>query len=169
MGWAEVLTNPAGSLIFKELNNIRAAACRTAQKRWTDMGGFAQRWADAFNSSDLAGMESLYIADCEVVEVDNVMRGAEAMKSYFGGYLTAFPDGKITVLSSLESADAVAAECRYAGTNTGPLNGPQGEVPPTNRDVDFSFAVFFKLNEQRIATHHGYFDRMLFLRQLGLT
>ena len=132
------------------------------------MGGFAQRWADAFNSSDLARMESLYIADCEVVEVDNVMRGAEAMKHYFGGYLTAFPDGKITVLSSLESADAVAAECRYAGTNTGPLNGPQGEVPPTNRDVDFSFAVFFKLNEQRIATHHGYFDRMLFMRQLGL-
>jgi predicted ester cyclase len=42
-------------------------------------------------------------------------------------------------------------------------------VPPTNRDVDFSFAVFFKLNEQHIATHHGYFDRMLFLRQLGLT
>ena len=82
------------------------------------------------------------------------------------------PDVRLLVLTGTggvgKTRVAIAVEGVFAGTHTGALVGPGGEVPPTQRRVEFAFADFFAVRDGKIPQHHTYFDQMAFLAQLGL-
>jgi ketosteroid isomerase-like protein len=56
-----------------------------------------------------------------------------------------------------------------AGTNTGPLVSPEGEMPPTGRRVNIRMAFILRVRpDGQIEEDQTYFDEAEFLKQLGL-
>jgi len=55
-----------------------------------------------------------------------------------------------------------------AGTHTGPLATPQGEVPPTGRTLQLPICLGFEVAAGRITSNHAYYDQMTLAAQLGL-
>jgi len=62
------------------------------------------------------------------------------------------------ILNLVESGDQVALELVYAGTHTGPLVSPQGQVAPTGRQVRSPGAGFIRVRSGKVASFHGYYD-----------
>jgi steroid delta-isomerase-like uncharacterized protein len=126
-------------------------------------GEFVQRWLDSYNSRSFS-IEDLYTADCTLTEGGPTMHGIDEVRAYFQGYVAAFPDGRNELVSAVESADRIAIEARFSGTNSGPM----GTTPATGRRVDWPFAVFFDLENGKAKAHRGYGDQAALMTQLGL-
>jgi len=94
--------------------------------------------------------------------------GVEGFRAFAGPFANAFPDASIRVVSTVESGDTIVTEGVYGGTHTGPLEGPQGTVPPTGRTIELPFADIFRVRDGRAVAHHLYFDQATFMAQLGL-
>ena len=95
---------------------------------------------------------------------------AEALPSPTAGdvIVRAFPDASIRVVSTVEAGDTIVTEGVYGGTHTGPLDSPQGTVPPTGRAIDLPFVDIFRVRDGKAVVHHLYFDQLTFMAQLGL-
>ena len=66
------------------------------------------------------------------------------------------------------TGDVVAIEGTWNGTHTAPMPTPQGEVAPTGKRASLPFAGIVRLEGDRIASIHNYFDLMAFMGQLGV-
>jgi len=108
-------------------------------------------------------------ADCEFIMPGMPpMRGHAPIRGMFEAYARAFPDFTCTPLSGIESADTYAGEARYSGTHRAPLATPQGEIPPTGRQVSWQSADIVRLDGGKIVSWHVYHDPIVILAQLGL-
>jgi steroid delta-isomerase-like uncharacterized protein len=121
------------------------------------------------NSNDFSDVAELFSPDV-VTEVPDAGRltGIEPFVAYGRAFLRAFPDGRIHGDRNLEDGDRVVVEGRFTGTNTGPLQTPAGELPPTGRAMVLPFADVFRVADGKIAEHHVYYDTLGLLAQLGL-
>ena len=54
------------------------------------------------------------------------------------------------------------------GTHTGPLNTPNGPIPPTGKSIDLHSLSILRFEDDRVASEHNYFDQLDMLTQLGL-
>jgi len=82
----------------------------------------------------------------------------------------AFPDLTGKLLGAMESADGseMAAEVEWAGTHTGPLDGPMGTIPPTNKRGTVKATMLFKVRNNKIVEAKHFFDLLTILSQLGV-
>ena len=55
----------------------------------------------------------------------------------------------------------------WKGTQTGPLGGPQGAIPPSGKQQVTPAALFFTFQGNKIKESHQYFDSMTLLQQIG--
>ena len=122
--------------------------------RLTDEGD-----VDAF----IAGFEP----DCEWQAPGAILRGRDAVRAYVEPLHRALPDARhdydLTVIG-----DTAFVEGTWGGTHTGPLVTPDGEIPPTGKEVRFSFLGVVRVRGGLIYSLHVYFDQLAFLTQLGL-
>jgi len=90
--------------------------------------------------------------------------------AYVQTFLTAFPDLSVTVDDVIVSGDRVATRTTYRGTNTGPLQMPDGTVlPATGKSVQFEGNDIARVDDEGHAVEHwGIFDQMGMMGQLGL-
>jgi len=96
------------------------------------------------------------------------MAGIAPFVAYGQAFLRAFPDGRIHRDRYVEAGDRIVVEGRFTGTNTGPLQTPAGELPPTGRPLELPFADAFRIVDGRITEHRIYYDTGGMLVQLGL-
>jgi hypothetical protein len=87
-----------------------------------------QQFYERFGESDLDGAVALFseavrISDPGLGTVD----GLGAMRGYLEGLKGPVPDARAVVERQFEAGDTVIVEGRFTGTNTGPLQGPDGE------------------------------------------
>ena len=82
----------------------------------------------------------------------------------------AFPDLDGSVLSAVESEDGseVAAEIEWKGTHSGPLDGPMGTIPATNKRGSMKAMMMFKVRNNKIVEAKHYFDLLTMLAQIGV-
>jgi steroid delta-isomerase-like uncharacterized protein len=128
-------------------------------------------WIDAFNKKDLTALMALYDDNCVNAQphLPTPLKGKAATAEDLGGFFKAFPDMTMKVLSLVASGDTVAMEWTVTGTQTGPLVGPMGTIPPTRKRVTITGAEFTKHNAQGlIVDERGYFDMASFMMQLGI-
>ena len=98
------------------------------------------------------------------------LKGREAIRKGFEGWFEAFPDAQIKFVHIVSKDDITATEMELTGTHTGPLVGPQGSIPPTNRRVTIHGAGFARLNSQhQIEEERRYLDTAAMMAQLGIT
>jgi predicted ester cyclase len=84
------------------------------------------------------------------------------------GFAAAFPDGKHTILSVVQDGDLAALEGVWVATHTGPMDTPQGTIPPTGARVELKFCGIGTIRDGKFASVHVYFDQLSMLGQLGL-
>lgn len=132
--------------------------------------GFVEEGFRRNDANDVDGFVELMAADCEWETPDGPLRGREEVRDYVGHFRTAFPDGRHTIDHAIEADDTVAIRGHWTGTHTGVLATPQGDVPPTGRTVDMTFALFVSGDPgageaSRVAL---YMDQFAMAAQLGM-
>ena len=87
---------------------------------------------EAFNASDWKRFGANLTPDCVVEEVGTGVRleGVDAILENVKQWKTAFPDDKGVVNKAMASGNNVILELTWKGTQTGPLAGPLGTIPP---------------------------------------
>jgi predicted ester cyclase len=123
---------------------------------------------DAIESDDFDSLEQLAQPDVEFRGVGAQIKSAAELRRFIEAYKGAFPDLRHEVVEYVESGDTVALELKVRGTHSGTLRGPQGEIPPTGRQVVWESVDYVKVRDDRVASWHVYNDQMAFMVQLGL-
>jgi steroid delta-isomerase-like uncharacterized protein len=93
--------------------------------------------------------------------VDEIVRTVEPWKK-------AFPDVSVTLKDTIGSGDALVVELEWNGTHKGPLAGPFGSIPPTNKQGKIPAVQVARFEGDRIREIRHYFDLLSVLRQLGV-
>jgi len=133
----------------------------------------ARRLAEAhyreMNEKDFSAAGDIFSPDVETIEPGSgSLVGLEACVAHSQAFASAFPDVRMEVVSVTEDHDRVVLESVMAGTNTGPLQTPQGELPPTGKSVRLDLCDVYEAEAGRIRRHRIYYDQMGFLAQLGM-
>jgi steroid delta-isomerase-like uncharacterized protein len=95
-------------------------------------------------------------------------QGSGPAAAFLQGYFTAFPDARFEIDATTEGGSSAAMEGIYAGTNTGPMSTPAGDVPATGKAVSVPFVTVLETDGERLTAHRAYWDQLGFLTQLGL-
>jgi steroid delta-isomerase-like uncharacterized protein len=88
----------------------------------------------------------------------------EGGKMYLGGFLSAFPDSKVTVDDMIAEGDRVATKKTLTGTHTGEFMG----IPASGNRVTLQFVDILRLRDGRIIEHWLSMDQLSFMQQLGV-
>jgi predicted ester cyclase len=121
------------------------------------------------SAANFEAEDELFSPDVETIDPSaGTLHGIQAFKGYEAAFQRAFPDGKLVLHSAVEAGTKVAVEGVYIGTHTGPLAGPRGDIPPTQRPLNLDFSDLFETDGQRITRHRIYYDQVQFMSQLGL-
>ena len=85
-------------------------------------------------------------------------------------FFQTFPDLQGSQGRVFEKGNEAAFEASFKGTNKGPLKTPGGDIPPTNKAVTITGAIFVRFNGQgEIEEERRYFDMASMMAQLGIT
>lgn len=135
-----------------------------------DLHEIARSLIAAFNEHDAERLASLYTNEQVTVlpGAPEPVRGRQNKEEMVGGYFRAFPDLTLEIPQILVSGNHIVCAGHMAGTNTGPLVSPEGEMPPTGRRVNIRMAFILRVGpDGQIEEDQTYFDEAEFLRQLG--
>jgi steroid delta-isomerase-like uncharacterized protein len=128
----------------------------------------ANRWVEAFNAHDADGLRFVSTDDA-VLEAPGDIRleGRDAVVDYALNWLDAFPDGEMAIDHVIAADGWIVQQFAFEGTQSDTLAGPMGDIPPTNRHLVGRGAQFMRIEGDRIAETHLYFDQLQVLTQLG--
>jgi steroid delta-isomerase-like uncharacterized protein len=133
----------------------------------SDLDGFARDVFATIDAHDLDGVAAKLAADCEFSAPGLVGRGAELVTGFMAPFLAAFPDIGHDVLRTVQAGDTVAIEMEITGTQTEPLAGPAGELPPSGQPIKVRAANVWQVVDGRITSYRVYFDTATLMGQLG--
>ncbi len=125
----------------------------------------------ALNSHDVDGFAGFYAADAVIVDPQypEPLKGRDAIRKDIADFVGAFPDLNFTLQSALEDGANLAFNGQAKGTHKGPMVGPEGEIPATNKPMQMRFAAFLRVNDEGLITEeHRYFDLASLMQQLGV-
>jgi predicted ester cyclase len=87
-----------------------------------------------------------------------------ALKSFIGGFHSAFPDGHITIGQMIAEGNTVAVRLTFRGTHTGEFQG----IAPTGKAVTVPAMDMYRLVDGKIVEHWGGPNLLSLLQQLGV-
>ena len=129
----------------------------------------ADAGTEAFNAHDERRIRELYAPNVTYEAPGGVKAiGADGATEYAMTWLRAFPDARITVHNQVASGDWVAEQFTFQGTHKEPLSGPGGEIPATGRQLTGRGTQLIRVEGDKVAEFHLYFDQVEVLTQLGL-
>lgn len=117
---------------------------------------------------DEGELQEICTSDIEFNDSMAKTKGIPEVRQYLTAWWTAFPNAESKVGNFVESGDQAVGEMLYTGTHTGPLAGPQGEIPPTGKSVELRGAAWITIRDGKVARFNGYYDTMSMMVQLGL-
>jgi steroid delta-isomerase-like uncharacterized protein len=134
-----------------------------------DLIDVAREEVESFNAGDWERFKATYAADAVYDELatQRHVEGSDEILEVNRQWKEAFPDAKGTITSASAGDDTVTLEITWEGTQSGPMAGPQGEIPPSNRRAVVKAAQVLKFSDHQIKENHHYFDLMGMLQQLG--
>ncbi len=127
---------------------------------------------EALNKHDAPGFAVTYAPATTVLDpqYDEPLAGRDAVRKDIEDLVRAFPDLQASVKTLLAQGDTYAAEIAFNGTHKGPFAGPDGELPATNRRVEFRGTMIGRVDKEGLVVEERrYFDLAGLMGQLGLT
>jgi ketosteroid isomerase-like protein len=124
---------------------------------------------EAILAGDRDGIASCYAEDAVADTPDEGrLVGRDAVVEYLAGFARAFPNITWEPISQLEIGDTAIDEGYIIGANTGPLAGPDGELPATGRTIRLRECDLLTVRDGLAVSHRFHYDQMDLLTQLGL-
>jgi len=116
-------------------------------------------------SGDLDATLATFPAEPEydIVPLETLHRGHDAVRALLGHLLDAFPDLVLHADVLRHAAGAVVIEGRMTGTHRGSYAG----VAASGRSLDLRAAVFFTFDGPELRRETVYYDELTLLRQIG--
>ena len=138
----------------------------TAQDNTT----LARAFYDAFNRRDFDKALAMVTDDAQWTNIPfgATFTGRKGYREYVDTWTVAMPDSKVEIVNVVATEEWAVAECIGRGTHTGPLAGPQGNIPATQKKIEMKFCEVLRLKDGLITEAHLYFDAASLLRQIGL-
>jgi len=97
------------------------------------------------------------------------LEGRDAIRKDASDFFAAFPDIQFRTVSIVAGGDRVAIEGVGSGTHRGPMEGPAGTIPPTNKRAEVPYAAFVRVDSSGLITEERrYYDLAGMMQQLGL-
>lgn len=122
-----------------------------------------------WNAHDREGWVGLFDDNAELQAPGGITAsGRSGAELFYDTWHDAFPGNSIDVTLVFASGEHGADEARFTGTHGGTLRTPNGDIPPTGKDVVSNFAVVARVQNNYITSFHIYFDVAELLGQLGL-
>jgi steroid delta-isomerase-like uncharacterized protein len=130
----------------------------------------SQTGYDLFNNNDVDGVLALCTDDvvADAVGFGQLFHSQNEFGMFLGGFRTAFPDGIIQITNQVATENTVVNEFGFTGTHTGPLMTPSGELPPTDRHVEWRIIEVWEFKNGKLAVLRNYSDTATLMRQLGV-
>lgn len=124
---------------------------------------------DAWNAREQERFFATYTEDCEVTAPGFTGKGHQGVQEFWSLWMDAFPDNQVHVRLLIADGDNIVEESVFEGTNSGPLQGPDGtQIPATGRRASQSFSGIHTVRGDKIASTRLYFDQVDMLTQLGM-
>ncbi len=126
---------------------------------------------EAFNNHDADRVVEFYAPDAILYDpqYNEPQIGRDAIRKDYENLFRTFPDIIVTRQEFLVNDSTAAWEIKLTGTNTGPIETPDGTIPPTNRSFELYASVFAELDsERRYYRVRRYMDVASLMKQLGL-
>lgn len=129
----------------------------------------ARENVEAYSTGDWQRLRAALASDVIYDEVGTQRRlqGVEQMVEAYQTWKNAIPDGKGTVTTAFASGNSVLIEVTWSGTQTGPLMGPSGIVPPSGKTINVRGAQVIIVEAGKIRELHQHFDLLTLLQQIG--
>jgi steroid delta-isomerase-like uncharacterized protein len=129
----------------------------------------AREQVEAFNAGDWERFRATLTEDSVYDELatGRHLEGQEAVLEANRGWKEAFPDARGTVERAIESDGTVTLEITWEGTQSGPMQMPTGDLPPSGRRAVVKAVEVFDVEGGKIRESHHYFDMMGLLSQVG--
>jgi predicted ester cyclase len=127
-------------------------------------------WTEVWNDNKLDVIDEIFHPNF----VDHglapglTMQGPEGAKEAVKQFRTAFPDLTLEVDDMLCEGDKVLTRWTAVGTHNGPLNNPQGQIPPTGKKGIVLGMTLNRVEDGKIIEAWDNFDTMGMLQQLGV-
>jgi steroid delta-isomerase-like uncharacterized protein len=149
--------------------SVTVAAVQSKEESMGDLKALSAAFTEAFNAHDEEAIRACYADDATSTAPGGVsLDGADAITGYAMTWLNAFPDAQITVHQEVVGDDWVAQRFTFAGTHTGTLASPDGDIAATGKSLSGRGASLTRFRDGKIVEDHLYYDQMEVLTQLGL-
>jgi ketosteroid isomerase-like protein len=127
------------------------------------------RFYEAFDAGDADAVLSVFSDELETTDPGmGTVHGHGPFREYIETLKRAVPDARAVIEGMYDDGDVVVVEGRFAGTFTGPLASPDGDIDPTGATVDLRFADVSRARNGKIVSYHTYYDQLGLLTQLGV-
>ena len=121
------------------------------------------------NAHDKAALQAIHAENIKFEAPGGVrLEGKGAVTGYAMRWLNGFPDAKIIVGNQVECDSWLVQEFTLQGTQTAPLEGPAGMIPPTGKKVSSRAVSVGRYENGQIVEARLYFDQTELMTQLGL-
>ncbi len=77
------------------------------------------------------------------------------------------PDVKGTIGGAISAGNTAVLEVSWTGTQTGPLEGPNGTIPATGRQQTTRSGWILEFDDGKLKQSRHYFDMLSVMQQLG--
>ena len=134
-----------------------------------DSAQLATALVTAFNNNDWNVYQQNLTTDSIYDEVgtSRKLEGVDQIVEVLKGWKAAMPDVKGTVGSAISTGNTAVLEVSWTGTQTGPLQGPGGTIPPTGKKQTTRSGWVLEFDGGKLRQSRRYFDMLSFMRQLG--
>ena len=133
-----------------------------------DLIKVAKEAVEAFNKDDWGqAMAVLGGSLYNELGTGRQLRGEAQILPALQGWKKAMPDVKGTVTSAFASGNKAVLEVTWKGTQTGPMDGPGGTLPPSGKSQTTPAAWVFEFDGDKVKESRQYFDMMSLMQQIG--
>ena len=133
-----------------------------------DLIKLAKDVVEAFNKEDWDRSMALLAGGLyNEVGTGRRLRGQAEILPALQGWRKAMPDVKGTVTNAVGSGNTAVLEVTWEGTQTGPMDGPGGTLPPSGKRQTTPAAWVFEFEGDKVKESRQYFDMMSLMQQIG--
>ena len=135
--------------------------------------GQAREVMDSLTAAVVAGdgdaLGLLYAPDAVAETPDEGrLEGRDAVVGWLRSFSQAFSDISFETIARTETGDTAVDEAYLSATHTGPMPGPEGDIPPTGKRIQLRECDVVTVRDGSVVSHRFYFDQLDFLGQLGV-
>lgn len=124
---------------------------------------------EALTAGDVEGLKRLYARDVVADTPDEGrLEGRDAVVDWLIKFNDAFSDMSFELTATLEAGDTAIDEAYLSATHTGPIAGPEGDIPPTGKRIRMRECDVATVRDGVVVSHRFYFDQLDFMIQLGV-